>query len=177
MKNYTKSRNFSPKLFCSVLNDSNVVRIGPLDSRRVKRDRTEMKEKASGRWTKKEHTAFIKGRYNLFLGLVKYGKEWKRLKECVPSRTMIQVRTHAQKFFLKLSHSLPKRTDPIQYLRTMSTESFYDLIKGYTDPASRSSDPSLSSHNRCTSVREAVGGSEGEGNRISDCRGICCITP
>jgi len=49
----------------------------------------------TGRWTKKEHQLFL-------AGLELYGKQWKKVAEHVETRTTIQVRTHAQKYFKKL---------------------------------------------------------------------------
>lgn len=50
----------------------------------------------TGRWTKEEHEAF--------LGALKmYGKEWKKVAAKVKTRTVVQTRTHAQKYFQKLS--------------------------------------------------------------------------
>ncbi|KAK8806958.1 hypothetical protein WA158_003717 [Blastocystis sp. Blastoise] len=48
-----------------------------------------------GRWTKEEHELFLKG-------LEKYGKDWKKIAGCIESRTIVQVRTHAQKYLQKL---------------------------------------------------------------------------
>ena len=48
-----------------------------------------------GRWGKEEHDIFIKG-----LGI--YGANWKKFKNIIKSRTLTQVRSHAQKFFLKM---------------------------------------------------------------------------
>lgn len=49
----------------------------------------------TGRWNKHEHDLFLRG-------LELYGKEWKRMTSLIPSRTVIQIRTHAQKYFQKL---------------------------------------------------------------------------
>jgi SHAQKYF class myb-like DNA-binding protein len=48
-----------------------------------------------GRWTEKEHSLFMKG-------LNKHGPRWKLISEMIPTRSVIQIRTHAQKYFLKL---------------------------------------------------------------------------
>jgi SHAQKYF class myb-like DNA-binding protein len=50
----------------------------------------------TGRWTKEEHDAFLSG-------LKMYGKEWKKVAAKVKTRTVVQTRTHAQKYFQKLS--------------------------------------------------------------------------
>jgi len=49
-----------------------------------------------GRWTREEHNAFL-------LGLKEYGREWKKVADMIPSRNSAQIRSHAQKYFAKLS--------------------------------------------------------------------------
>ncbi len=49
----------------------------------------------TGRWTKLEHSLFLKA-------LSKYGKEWKKVAAMVRTRTVVQTRTHAQKYFQKV---------------------------------------------------------------------------
>ena len=49
----------------------------------------------TGRWTKKEHELFLEA-------LKKYGKEWKKVAAIVKTRTVVQTRTHAQKYFQKV---------------------------------------------------------------------------
>ena len=48
-----------------------------------------------GHWSIEEHKRFIRG-------IVKYGKNWERVKNEVPTRSDIQIRSHAQKFYKKL---------------------------------------------------------------------------
>ena len=48
-----------------------------------------------GRWTKAEHLLFLSG-------LRIHGKEWKRVASHVQTRTVVQTRTHAQKYFQKV---------------------------------------------------------------------------
>ena len=47
-------------------------------------------EIAVGRWSDAEHDLFL-------VGLDKYGREWKDIADVVRTRTVVQVRTHAQK--------------------------------------------------------------------------------
>lgn len=54
------------------------------------------KTPTSGRWTREEHEAFLKG-------LAIYGREWKKVAKSIPTRTSAQIRSHAQKYFAKLS--------------------------------------------------------------------------
>jgi len=42
-----------------------------------------------------EHAMFV-------AGLMAYGKDWRRIGAQIPTRTVVQIRTHAQKFFQKL---------------------------------------------------------------------------
>jgi SHAQKYF class myb-like DNA-binding protein len=48
-----------------------------------------------GRWTQEEHERFLRG-FEL------YGHKWRKVRDVVGTRTVTQVRTHAQKFFVKL---------------------------------------------------------------------------
>lgn len=50
----------------------------------------------TGRWTKEEHEAFLSA-------LNMYGKEWKKVAAKVKTRTVVQTRTHAQKYFQKIA--------------------------------------------------------------------------
>jgi len=47
----------------------------------------------SGRWSKAEHELFL-------VGLREHGRDWKKIGALIPTRSVVQVRTHAQKFFL-----------------------------------------------------------------------------
>ena len=48
-----------------------------------------------GHWSYEEHKRFIKA-------IVKYGKDWEKIKNEVQTRSDIQIRSHAQKFYKKL---------------------------------------------------------------------------
>lgn len=50
----------------------------------------------TGRWTGEEHRLFLQG-------LEQHGKGWKKIASLIKSRTVVQIRTHAQKYFQKLS--------------------------------------------------------------------------
>ena len=43
----------------------------------------------SGRWSQAEHDVFVKG-------LQQFGKQWKLIADLLQTRTVVQVRTHAQ---------------------------------------------------------------------------------
>ncbi len=48
-----------------------------------------------GRWTPEDHELFIQG-------LKLYNRQWKAISELIQTRTVVQIRTHAQKYFQKL---------------------------------------------------------------------------
>ena len=82
----------------SNLNDSQVKFI----TKKSFNERKEYKKKSSenfifneGRWTKEEHEKFLEG-------IVLYGINWKKIKTLIETRTSMQVRSHAQKFFYKM---------------------------------------------------------------------------
>jgi len=52
-----------------------------------------------GRWSAEEHEMFLEG-------LKKHGKLWKTIATSIGTRTVVQVRTHAQKYFQKLERKL-----------------------------------------------------------------------
>lgn len=52
-----------------------------------------------GRWTPEEHQLFLEA-------LSLYGKQWTKIAAKVKTRTVLQTRTHAQKYFIKLQKGL-----------------------------------------------------------------------
>ena len=52
-------------------------------------------EEKVGRWTEEEHEMFLEG-------LQLHGKQWKTIATMIGTRTVVQVRTHAQKYFQKM---------------------------------------------------------------------------
>jgi SHAQKYF class myb-like DNA-binding protein len=50
----------------------------------------------TGRWTSEEHRLFLQG-------LEQHGKGWKKIASLIKSRTVVQIRTHAQKYFQKIA--------------------------------------------------------------------------
>ena len=50
----------------------------------------------TGRWSKKEHDLFVEC-------LTKYGKDWKKMADFLKTRTVVQIRTHAQKYFQRVA--------------------------------------------------------------------------
>ena len=57
----------------------------------------------AGRWTDEEHLKFLEA-------LKLYGKNWNKVHRYVGSRTSAQTRSHAQKYFNKLSKKNTKES-------------------------------------------------------------------
>ena len=62
-------------------------------------------EEKTGRWSDAEHNIFLEG-------LEKHGKQWKTISTMIGTRTVVQVRTHAQKFFQKMDRNKNKSKAP-----------------------------------------------------------------
>lgn len=56
---------------------------------------------------KKNTSTFYKVGFLLFLGLRVYGRNWKKIEQLVQTRSGSQIRSHAQKFFVKNKSSEP----------------------------------------------------------------------
>ncbi|CAE7835938.1 RVE1, partial [Symbiodinium microadriaticum] len=52
-------------------------------------------EETTGRWTPDEHRLFLEG-------IMLYGKDWKKMQPLIKTRSLVQIRTHAQKVFKKI---------------------------------------------------------------------------
>jgi SHAQKYF class myb-like DNA-binding protein len=63
----------------------------------------------TGRWTKEEHESFLSA-------LHMYGKEWKKVAAKVKTRTVVQTRTHAQKYFQKLQKVMEGGKDEVSHV-------------------------------------------------------------
>ena len=57
------------------------------------KESVELDEK-SGRWTRVEHRKFLEG-------LKTHGRNWKKISEIIKTRSSTQVRSHAQKHFIR----------------------------------------------------------------------------
>lgn len=51
-------------------------------------------KKTEGRWTNEEHNKFLEG-------MEKFGKNWKKIQQYIGTRSGTQIRSHAQKYFMK----------------------------------------------------------------------------
>lgn len=79
--------------------------------RRVQSRRPRPENTHTGRWTKEEHEKFLHG-------INVYGKEWKKIASMIETRTVVQIRTHAQKYFQKLAK---KRNQEMKHADSAST--------------------------------------------------------
>eukprot|EP00752_Nemacystus_decipiens_P003879 g3566.t1 len=66
--------------------------------------------KNKGRWTREEHLAFLRGLYL-------YDRTWEAVASLVPTRSVLQIRTHSQKYFAKIESGgvFPEEPYPSQY--------------------------------------------------------------
>lgn len=81
---------------------------GPLQLTRKRKRFSRDSEESSGRWTQEEHRLFLEG-------IKAYGKDWKKMQPLIKTRSLVQIRTHAQKVFKKLgvrTRGDPARVDP-----------------------------------------------------------------
>jgi SHAQKYF class myb-like DNA-binding protein len=83
------------------LRNFNIAKFRILSNRQSKRDGN------SGRWTLDEHVKFLQGLHN-------HRKDWKLVQNHVPQRTGPQIRSHAQKFFKRISTSCVGNESAIQ---------------------------------------------------------------
>ena len=63
---------------------------------------------SDGRWNLEEHIGFIKG-------CLLYGNNWKKIEGYVETRTSTQIRSHAQKFLIKLKKKYDSYDDNKDY--------------------------------------------------------------
>lgn len=73
---------------------TNHFQVDKLEGKYKKKDSLSFKSK-EGRWTEEEQDKFLEG-------IVLYGINWKKIKCLIESRTAVQVRSHAQKYFQKM---------------------------------------------------------------------------
>ena len=83
-------------------------------------------QEQTGRWTKDEHEAFLQG-------LQLYGKEWKKVAAKVKTRTVVQTRTHAQKYFQKMQRLQHPGISESSMMMNMSNDDHY-FIDGIIEP-------------------------------------------
>jgi SHAQKYF class myb-like DNA-binding protein len=80
-------------------------------------------EESAGRWTPEEQKLFLDG-------LMMYGKDWKRMAPLIKTRSLVQIRTHAQKVFKKLGMKLTEDRHRVGQKRSLD-----DMHEDYIDEA------------------------------------------
>jgi SHAQKYF class myb-like DNA-binding protein len=88
----TNSLNLEMKKINTININSNQI-----NNQQIKNKNTEINNNthSDGRWNSDEHKRFIKG-------CLLYGNNWKKVEGYVQTRTSTQIRSHAQKFLIKL---------------------------------------------------------------------------
>mmetsp|Transcript_11705 Transcript_11705/g.35666 ORF Transcript_11705/g.35666 Transcript_11705/m.35666 type:complete len:176 (+) Transcript_11705:132-659(+) len=118
-------------------------------------------------WTEQEHAKFERA-------LSMYGREWKLIEQEVGTKTAVQIRSHAQKYFLRLermkssdrpspvsSFGSSPASSPTASPMRVEPEVIEDIAHTLLSmknavPASRPMLPSLSQHPRCTVCSECT---------------------
>ena len=101
----TTTTKRKPKMDVDALADAQIIRSDRLPPGHIRMDPNtpgkvvEAGQEHTGRWTKEEHESFLSA-------LQMYGKEWKKVAAKVKTRTVVQTRTHAQKYFQKLQKAM-----------------------------------------------------------------------
>lgn len=85
----------------------------------------------TGRWTSEEHNIFLEG-------LKLHGKGWKAIAQMIKTRTVVQIRTHAQKYFQKLAKAQQNGECPEEVImdtRSQTTSSPIDIPRTGSRPS------------------------------------------
>lgn len=84
-----------------------------------------------GRWSTEEHRLFLEG-------LALYGKEWKKIEEIIKTRDSAQIRSHAQKFFLRMTKEYKRvLVNSMQNSQTQQEISVITVSSGEDSPKTK----------------------------------------
>ena len=86
----------------------------------------ESKKKFKGRWSEKEKILFLEGFYQ-------YKNNWKKLNEIIKSRSIIQLRSHAQKVLIKLKKFI-KTFQNVNFVKNKISEFFQQELNEKYNP-------------------------------------------
>eukprot|EP00573_Skeletonema_grethae_P002667 CAMPEP_0201690872 /NCGR_PEP_ID=MMETSP0578-20130828/4179_1 /ASSEMBLY_ACC=CAM_ASM_000663 /TAXON_ID=267565 /ORGANISM="Skeletonema grethea, Strain CCMP 1804" /LENGTH=315 /DNA_ID=CAMNT_0048175951 /DNA_START=65 /DNA_END=1012 /DNA_ORIENTATION=+ len=91
-----------------------------------------------GRWTADEHESFL-------TGLKIYGREWKKVATRIPTRTAAQIRSHAQKYFARVSKEKQQLELSALKLQSLAADDDTPLsvVENYAAETERSSQRSI----------------------------------
>jgi len=120
------SENSENNLIEKIVNTINeeTKKINSFDLNISKEKNKKIKEKKNsfineGRWSYEEHIKFIEA-------LIEYGKNWKKVQKYVGTRSTSQIRSHSQKFLLKLK--MIKNTNLNIDFKTNKIKNLSDII-------------------------------------------------
>ena len=108
----TNSLNLEMKKINTIKINSNQI-----NNQQIKNKNTEINNNthSDGRWNSDEHKRFI-------IGCLLYGNNWKKVEGYVQTRTSTQIRSHAQKFLIKLKKKY--KINELNYNNEKDTSNF-----------------------------------------------------
>ena len=86
-----------------------------------------------GRWAQDEHDRFLIGEVIFYSGIMQFGKDWREVEKVVKTRTGSQVRSHSQKYFIKLKKIRKERKKQKSKLPAQPTELEQEVIGRFTE--------------------------------------------
>ena len=117
-------------------------------------------DESTGRWTPDEQRRFLEG-------LMLYGKDWKKMAPLIKTRTLVQIRTHAQKVFKKMGFKNDSNKGRTTKKRPREDEQSVASILG-SHPENERNMLSMMSSSDIRMQLNAVGNISGEDEEVDD---------